>query len=350
MREIVRAGAWSGFRELVTELGGDAEAILATARIASSMLTEPDRYLSLRAFLECQEIAARELGRPDFGLMLGSRQNLAMLGPLSIAILNAATARESIEICARYLHVHNPSARVLLTPRPRSPFELLSSPLTLSREMPRSQNSERAVASFHVMLGQVVGPDYQPREVWFTHKPLSPPSVYRKHFGVAPLFGKPSNGIALDRKLLDVWRPSRSPQLKRIAETYLRSIAPPRATTWSVRAASVMRSLLRGGDCSPEQTAKTMSVHPRTLQRRLKAEGASFEAIRDSVRREMAEALLAQPGLSLSQIAQMLHYADSSAFSKCARRWFGESPSAHRRRAAAHPLASRRRAASASGH
>jgi AraC-like DNA-binding protein len=53
----------------------------------------------------------------------------------------------------------------------------------------------------------------------------------------------------------------------------------------------------------------------------------------------MAEALLAQPSVPMSQIAHMLDYANSSAFSKSARRWFGETPRAHRSRLTAAPHA-----------
>jgi AraC-like DNA-binding protein len=41
---------------------------------------------------------------------------------------------------------------------------------------------------------------------------------------------------------------------------------------------------------------------------------------------------LAQPKVSLSQIALMLDYADLSTFSRSCRRWFGEAPSAVRKR------------------
>ncbi len=346
MREIIRASAWDGFRELVEELGGNADQILAAAHVDTAMLAEPDRYMPLRALIECLEIAAKRLERPDFGLIFGRHQNLSMLGALSIAILNSSTARESIEICARYIYVHNPATTMTLTPRARSPIDFLSAPLTLSREMPRTQNTERTIASFHLALGQIGGPSYAPQEVWFTHQPLSALSVYRDHFGLTPQFGKPISGIAVLRKVLDAWQPGRSPQLKQIAETYLRSIAPPRAATFAERVANVTCTLMRGRACSPKQAADTLGIHERTMQRRLKAEESSFEKIKDDVRREMAQTLLAQPNVSLSQIAHMLDYADSSAFSKSARRWFGEAPRAYRIRlvAAAAPRAASPRA------
>ncbi|HEX5008201.1 MAG TPA: helix-turn-helix transcriptional regulator, partial [Hyphomonadaceae bacterium] len=167
---------------------------------------------------------------------------------------------------------------------------------------------------------------------WFMHAPLSPLSTYRKVFGVTPLFNRPRMGISIERAVLDGWRPGSSPQLRQIAETYLRQLSPASDRTFSTRVAGVARSLLRGKECTPEQAAAVLGIHPRTLQRRLQAEGTSFEKIKDDVRRKIAESLLAQPKVSLSQIALMLDYADLSTFSRTCRRWFHEAPSTVRRR------------------
>lgn len=332
MREIVRASAWDGFRQLVEELGGNPAEILAAAHVDDTALADPERYLPLRAFIDSQEIAAQRLGRADFGLLFGARQSLSILGALSIAIANSATARQGIEICARYLHVHNPALTMSLAPVPRTSREFLDMHLDLRRPARREQNSERMLSSIHKALRQLGGAGYKPSQVWFPHAPLSPVAAYRGVFGITPLFNRPRMGISIERAMLDSWRSGGSSQLRQIAETYLRQISPPQQKSFTVRVSGVARSLLRGRECTPEQAARALGVHPRTLQRRLQAEGMTFERIKDDVRRTTAEALLAQPSVSLSQIALMLDYADSSAFSRSSRRWFGEAPTAVRKR------------------
>ena len=343
MREIIRASAWIGFRELVEELGGNADEILAAAHVDVAALADPERYMPLRAFIDCQAIAAQRLGRKDFGLLMGSHQPMAMLGALSIAILNSPTARQGIEICARYLHVHNPAFTLTLAPIPRTTREFVGGLDDLRRPIRREQNDERIVAALHKAMGQLGGPKYKPAEVWIMHEPISALSVYRKVFGILPLFGKPTMGIAIERAVLDAWRPGGSMQMRKIAENYLESISAPKKKSYTTRVAAIAQSLLRGGECTPEQAAKALGVHPRTMQRRLREEDTSFEKIKDDVRREWAESLLGQPSVSLSQIALMLDYADLSAFSRSSRRWFGEAPRAHRVRlvAAQTPQASR---------
>lgn len=332
MREIIRASAWSGFRELVISMGGDADAVLAAAQVDVAALADPERYLPLRALLDSQAIAAERLARKDFGLQLGQEQNLAALGALSIAIINSPTARAGIEIAARYMHFHNPAITVTLSPMPRTTRDFLSASLDLKNQRRREQNDERIISSFHKSLGLLGGASYKPLEIWFMHEPIAPLAIYRKMFGLTPSFGRPVMGIAIERVVLDTWRPGGSSHMREIAETYLRMQSPSLEKEFTQRVTTMARSLLKGRECTPEQAAKALGIHARTLQRRLKEEGASFERIKDDVRREWAESLLVQPSVSLSQIAQMLDYADSSAFSRSCRRWFGDAPRTYRTR------------------
>jgi len=332
MREIIRASAWEGFADIITELGGDAAAIFAAAQVDASALKDAERYMPLRAFLDTQAIAAERLGRRDFGLLMGQRQSMSVLGALSIAIINSPTARQGIDIAARYMHVHNPAFTMTLAPMPKTTRDFLSSTVELRNNARREQNDERILSSIHKSLGQLGSGKYKPHEVWFMHEPISPIATYRSVFGIAPQFGKPTMGIAIERTILDSWRPGYSSQMHDIAEMYLRMQSPPRNKDFTVRVASMARSLLDGGECTPEQAAKALGIHARTLQRRLKDEGSSFEKIKDDARREWAESLLVQPAVTLSQIAQMLDYSDSSAFSRSCRRWFGEAPRTYRAR------------------
>ncbi len=73
-------------------------------------------------------------------------------------------------------------------------------------------------------------------------------------------------------------------------------------------------------------------MHPRTLQRRVREEGTTFEAIKDGVRRGLAQRYLSQPDLPLTQITALLGYSEQSAFGRSCRRWFGVTPRQERTR------------------
>jgi AraC-like DNA-binding protein len=78
------------------------------------------------------------------------------------------------------------------------------------------------------------------------------------------------------------------------------------------------------------ETASALGLSTRTLQRRLAIAGRSFEAVLDEVRRACAEAMLADGGRDLAEIAYKLGYSERSAFTRAAIRWFGVPPSGMR--------------------
>ncbi|MGG7567868.1 AraC family transcriptional regulator [Rhodovulum sp. DZ06] len=77
--------------------------------------------------------------------------------------------------------------------------------------------------------------------------------------------------------------------------------------------------------------AAALHLTPRTLMRRLDAEGTSFQAIRDGLRRDIALRDLAQGGRSIEAIAQELGFASAATFHRAFRRWTGTTPGTVRR-------------------
>jgi AraC-like DNA-binding protein len=73
-------------------------------------------------------------------------------------------------------------------------------------------------------------------------------------------------------------------------------------------------------------------MHPRTLQRRLRSEGRSFESIKDEVRRDVALRYLRQGDMPLTRVAEKLGYAETSVLSRSCYRWFEASALQLRRR------------------
>lgn len=83
------------------------------------------------------------------------------------------------------------------------------------------------------------------------------------------------------------------------------------------------------------EIARQQNLSPRTLIRRLKHGNTSYRAIRDGVRKTLAEDYLANSSLSVNRIAYRLGYQDPSNFGRAFRAWFGMAPGAYRKKARA---------------
>src|SRR5690606_8617244 len=116
-----------------------------------------------------------------------------------------------------------------------------------------------------------------------------------------------------------------------LAEQTAGSVADgaPTPTAHHVRAAP--RQLLGTAPAEIGAVASLLSMHPRTLQRRLAAEGTGFACLLDEVRRKQAGHYLTITDMPLAQVASLLGLADQATLSRCARRWWGQTPTAVRR-------------------
>lgn len=78
--------------------------------------------------------------------------------------------------------------------------------------------------------------------------------------------------------------------------------------------------------------AQAFHMTPRTLIRRLAADGTSFQAIKDALRRDIAIRRLQTGDTSIEAIAQDVGFSSAASFHKAFLKWTGATPSSYRRR------------------
>jgi AraC-like DNA-binding protein len=89
----------------------------------------------------------------------------------------------------------------------------------------------------------------------------------------------------------------------------------------------VTRRLLLAGEVSIDHVAPMLSVHRRTLHRKLRAHGMEFRRLANEVRFEVAQQLLRDTAMSVTDVATALHYSSAGAFATAFRRWSANTPS-----------------------
>jgi AraC-like DNA-binding protein len=67
-------------------------------------------------------------------------------------------------------------------------------------------------------------------------------------------------------------------------------------------------------------------MHHRTLHRRLREEGTSFQRELDAVRHDFARQLLAGSAMPIARIAATLNYQGVGSFNHAFKRWTGLTP------------------------
>lgn len=78
------------------------------------------------------------------------------------------------------------------------------------------------------------------------------------------------------------------------------------------------------------ELARRLHMSEATLQRRLKAEGFSYQQLKNNIRRDRAIDLLVNSEQSLQQISELLNFHDPSAFHRAFKKWTGLNPGNYR--------------------
>ena len=332
MTQGVRASGLDGYPELVARLGGDPQSLMQQFGIEPGCLNSDEVWIPHQQLIYLYEYTAEQLGRPDFGLLMANQSNLSSLGALAVAMQNSNTVEEAERLAVRYLNVQATVAKFNLHMGPgESRFELnLDLPNTPPGSIP--QMEDFTLGFTHRQVRMLSGDNYQLLGVELRHPPLCPESVYRSFFGAAVKFNAPYSCLTIATKTLQSSLRDTSDVLRRMAINYLTVQYPAHNIGFSDRVELAIRRSLGTDSCNRDSIASALAIHPRTLQRRLKQEGESFNGLLDGVRAKLARYYLCETDLPLAQISLLLGYSEQSIFSRRCRHWFNVTASALRRR------------------
>ncbi len=333
---MIRGTALSNYPGLVAELGGDPAALLRAAGIRPRDIGEQDVFVSLRSAVQAVESAAAATGTPDFGRRLAQRQGIEILGPVGVAARTAATVADAMAIFETFMAAYSPalSARLIDLDSPERRF--FEFRILVHGSPPPRQSVELSLGVTAKVFRLLLGPQYNPLSVHLPHEPLTPAADYLQYFGCTPYFGETRPGFTI--RTADLTRQLNHDELAhRCVVDYLGTLVGPQQAGFGDSVRTIARQLLPTGAVTLEVVAAQFNLHPKTLQRRLAAEGTSFSGLIDEVRRAAAEHYLRDTRIDLSHLTRELGYTEQSVLTRSCRRWFGTSPTGYRRALTAPP-------------
>lgn len=328
MVAFVRAAALSNFVEVARELGLDPIAAVRAAGIDPRALSEPEMRLPTADVALLLERAAEASNCPTFALRMARSRQLSQFGAISLLLTHQATLRETLATIIEYRNLLNESLALSL--EEHDDLVILREELVVAPARPMPQAYELAVGAIFRVCHAQLGGRWRPYSVHFTHAAPPDLSVHRSLFGADVEFGSEFNGIVFGAADLDRPNPTADPALADYARTFVDSLPKAQGGSVAREVSKAVYLLLPVGRASIVQVAQGLGLNPRTLQRRLAAEGEEFSQLVDRVRRDLAIRYIANPAYSLAQIARMLGYGQHSSFTRWFTTAFGAPPAAWR--------------------
>src|SRR5262245_41976316 len=319
--------------------GADASEALRRAGLEPADLTDPDRRVPLIRYLELLEICADLLADRQFGLRFGAQYEPRHAGVVGNVALASRTIGEAFQTLGRYLptmvdatvHGVEVSDGVVFV------YSYYIDPLMMSYRQKRDWAIAFTCNLVRVGLGD---PRWTPQEVLLPQladETAAERRIRAEIMGDTIRVGHPWAGIRFDAGLLR--RPMASADamigslMRHYGDLRLAALPEQQGEIEPLRR-EIARALVKG-ESGIEQLADATGTSVRTLQRRLREAGVSYNDLQNDVRKTLALNLLENETLALSEIAFSLGYSEVSAFNHAFRRWIGQSPGDYRRDRAA---------------
>jgi AraC-like DNA-binding protein len=324
MRPSVRCATLDGYIGLARSSGLDPGRLLAEVGLDVADLAVPDKWVPATAVASLLERSARQSGLEDFGLRLAGLRRLSTLGPLSVVLRQEPDLRSALRLLTQYEHSYNEALRLRL----EESTDLASMRLWLefTEPAPTRQSLELATAALLGIVRELMGRQWEPLSVCFSHGAPASLANHQAVFGPRLQFGHEFTGLVFYADQLDAPNRGSDPLLRPYSEKFLQTLGTPRGDTVADQVKELAEMLLPLGRCSTRQVARSFGVTTRTLHRHLAAENASFSEIVHRTREAHAERYLAAERNSLTDVSAMLGFAAPSAFSRWFRQRFGISP------------------------
>lgn len=294
----------------------------------AALLRDTTRPPLDRAF-ELFERAPALSGDPDFGVHLGERAVIGDFEVLDHTTRTSGTVAEALRRVCRYYP--------LLVERIEMKLEVIGDLARIVHRAPAPIVSPRA--AIDMLFSAIVTRSriFTGREVPLVAVRLSYPAPEKtaeleRFYGLVPSFSQPADELVFDRAFLDVPLLTADEGVSAALEGYASELVA-RLGAGSSIAAKVRREIierLSAGEPDLAPIAKKLALSPRTLQRRLRDEGARFQDLVDDARKDLATTYLADRNLGIQEIAYLLGYSEGSAFHRVFRKWTGQSPADYR--------------------
>ena len=315
---------------LLREFGVHPGTLLRKCGLTESAVSDPDRTMSLEAVGHLLGTCARETGCSHFGLLLGQRSDASAFGALGFFIRNAPDVGTALKDLVMHLDLHDRGATSFLNVSEQTTvlgYELCQPDIEGSEHI-----NDGALAVAWNMMRTLCGPEWLPIQVQFRRAPPAE-SVAWQHFFRAPLLFNAEHSAL-------VFRTSFLSQKVHLADPLLRHYFMQRILemrryseqSLQERVHQALLLLIGSQRCTLDQLANHFSMHPRTLNRRLKGAGTSFRELHHRARHETARSLLRNSGNNIETIATLLGYSSASAFNRAFADWEGTPPATWRRR------------------
>lgn len=328
-KEMIRVAPMAAIPGLLREFGVAPGPLLKQFGLSEDTFFQPDSTIPFELLGRVVNASARETGCPHFGLLVGQRGDASTLGATGFLMKNAPDVGTALNEAILNIDLHDRGAAPFLEISGET--AVLGYAIYQAGIEGAAQISDGSLAVIWNVMRGLCGAEWLPLEVRFCHDNPADIGAYR-HFFRAPLqFNAMHYALVFHTSWLTRQIKLSDPMLYQHFQQHIQDMRHYTNQDFSEKAYQALLLLIGSQRCSLDDLARHFTIHPRTLNRRLKESGTSFRELHNEARHQTAGQLLRDTKTSIESIAALLGYSDGTAFNRAFSQWEGVPPGKWRR-------------------
>lgn len=317
--------------QALVDRGYDKETIFRGTAFNSSLLSEETpvaKAADIMGFFEQSALLTKE---DLLGFQLAQGQDSRRVGLVCYVGLAAPTVAAFLTNYARYARVYSEVLELDFSHLKDN--GVIGWEYSISPGVARRQYVEYTSTVFLNTLRHFSASNIRPVEVRFEHLRRDHIDKLEAYFGCSIVFGAARNSFEFSAHDLELPLISADQQLLKVLQSYGDHVLAKKSRELPGLVFEVERVIadhLAAGAATLDNIAAELGMSPRTLSRKLAAEGTSFFRVLEDLRKSLAMSYLRDSDLVLAEIAFLLGYSGLSSFNDAFKRWTGTSPGQYR--------------------
>lgn len=320
-------------RKMVAAAGDDVDAsqLLARVGISTDGPWDPKDMIPAAAYYDMLESLAGQIDVTELPMRTGASMRLDEYGALGLAFKAATTLGSSYARIERYARLWTSVVEYELRPHPLGTLLILQR--AGERRLGLRLSNEATLVSAVSIARQVSPTPVKPLEVFVRHGAPKSIAALEDWFGCPVRFDADLDAVLYSNETLSQPNLLGDEGISRylISDLDADLSQMTAEVTLVGQAKDAIAQALSEGAPSMAHVASGLGLSPRSFHRRLSEHGMSFRALTEETRRDLAEGLLRDGQLSLSEIAFLTGFSEQSAFTRAFKRWVGHTPAHYRK-------------------
>jgi AraC-like DNA-binding protein len=318
--------------QTLNNLGIDSQQVLNKFNIDLKQIkTNPDQRISVGTMTAIWDYIETLSDRPDIGFLVAEQCQPQNFRALGFSLIASETIQDCLTRIENYAISISSSVDVVLQPEQQGTAICISPKLYVNVSY---LAMDAFILSIHKLFKQLLNDNLSTQVEFASPRRNHNETLYFERCEIK--YNSDKYRYWLPKDVLNIPLTLSDKHIAQLSDQKLEKyieceLSQQSTSTWIFEVKRCIRLQIKKGEVAAPKIAKMLHISERSLRRKLAKNNLTYSQLLEEAKKHFAESWL-QEGKSITEIAYLLGYQDSSNFTRAFKNWFKLSPRQYKKK------------------